>query len=160
MYELWDGCMKQNGHIWIYGLFAIVLIRGEFERKGKREWKVCVWVCVLCLQQWCSRAEWQWRGEKENMIEWDILSAADVSWSLDWACVCVYRGIPKSESPWTYSLLLYWHSKAATSLLTWAVPQLLIGLPLPMSLLIVCVGMWESVCLCLNLATFGDMFWI
>lgn len=59
-------------------------------------------------------------GRKENMIEWDILSAADVSWSPDCVCVCVcfYRGIPKSESPWTYSLVLYWYSKAATSVLT------------------------------------------
>lgn len=66
------------------------------------------------------------------------------------ACVCVYRGIPKSESPWTYSLLLYWHSKAAISVLTWAVPLLLIGLPVPASLLIVCVCVvicvWEREC--------------
>lgn len=36
------------------------------------------------------------------MIEWDILSAADVSWSLDWVCVrahvCVSIGVYQSLS--------------------------------------------------------------
>lgn len=86
------------------------------EGGGQREWTLWVWLSRR-LQPRCRRAEWQWRGEKEDMIEWDISSAADVSRSLDWPCVCVclcvrfYSSVPKSESPWTYSLLWRRHSK-------------------------------------------------
>lgn len=78
-------------------------------------------MCVFCLCGNTGAEQSDNEGErKKNMIEWDILSAADVSWSLNWgrACACVYRGIPKSDSHWTYSLLVYWHSKAATLVLT------------------------------------------
>lgn len=71
--------------LWI----VCVLIRG-IRKEGEDSLRgVCVCARV-CLLQWRSRAESDNKGEKENMIEWDILSAADVSWSPDWVCfVCV-----------------------------------------------------------------------
>lgn len=51
-------------------------------------------VCVFCLCGNTVAEQSDNEGErKKNMIEWDILSGADVSWSLNWGrarvCVCL-----------------------------------------------------------------------
>lgn len=86
--------MEQNLDLWI----VCVLIRGELERRGRRAWKVCANVRVFCAC--CNGVVEQSdnAGRKENMIEWDILSAADVSWSPDCVCVCVSIGVYQSLS--------------------------------------------------------------
>lgn len=110
---------------------------------------VSVCKCVFCLMQWHSWAEWQCRGKKQTWLSGTFSQLH--TWAGVWIgyvplCVCFNRGMPNSESPWTYSWLLYWHSKAVTSELARVIPQLLIRLPVPMSLLIVCavIGVCET----------------
>lgn len=89
------------GTKWSYLDLWIVcfLIRVELER-GREERKVSVCVCCICSDGVAELGDNE--GEKkENMIEWDILSAADVSWSLDWGvcfAVCVSVGVYQSLS--------------------------------------------------------------
>lgn len=43
--------------------------------------------CVYAAMPQAPRSDR--RREKDNMIEWDILSATVGSWGLDWVCMCV-----------------------------------------------------------------------
>lgn len=65
-----------------------VLVRG-----GIRKERVCVGVCFMHAEMASQRGVTM-QARKANMIEWDILSAADVSCSPDWVGAwCVYLGV-------------------------------------------------------------------
>lgn len=94
-------CIKQE----IIGDMGIIAVFMFYQDKGVYVRDVCQCFTLAAVALSSDN-----ESRKANMIEWDILSAADVSWSLI-VCVC--------ESPWTSPSALYWCSKAETSVLSW-----------------------------------------